>query len=78
MTALVAAAAGVPASRAVDVLIRGAPGGDADCAAWSRTHVPALITVGGFAALGLQFGPSPYFPPTVAWRQCRSPSASST
>ena len=62
MITVAAAAAGVPAGWAAGVLISRVPGGDADRAAWSRPLFPALVTVGGFAAMGLRFGPSPVLP----------------
>ena len=60
-TALVAAVAGVPAGWVVSALIRRIPSRDDDRAAWSFV-APALLTVGGFAAMGLRFGPSPVLP----------------
>jgi leader peptidase (prepilin peptidase)/N-methyltransferase len=56
VAAMVSAAAGVPAGYAVTVLIRRLAGG-----AGGRA-VPGLLTVAGFAAMGLRFGPSPVLP----------------
>jgi leader peptidase (prepilin peptidase)/N-methyltransferase len=56
VAAMVSAAAGVPAGYAVTVLIKRLASG-----AGGRA-VPGLLTVAGFAAMGLRFGPSPVLP----------------
>jgi leader peptidase (prepilin peptidase)/N-methyltransferase len=63
ITALTAAAAGVPAGYAVSGLISRLAGGDDSRprARWLAL-APGALTVAGFAAMGLRFGPSPALP----------------
>ncbi len=46
---------------AASALIGQIPSRDDDRAAWSLV-APALLTVGGFTAMGLRFGPRPVLP----------------
>ena len=64
VTALVAAAAGVVAGRGVSTLITRLPSSNQPSPTQPRRRYPVavLLTMAGFAAMGLRFGPSPVLP----------------
>ena len=60
--ALITAAAGVPAGHAASVLIGRLPGGPGTGQRGVPRLVPGMLTVTGFAAMGLRFGLTPVLP----------------